>query len=70
MLEIIKATSFDFIAILPPHIADEPSSKHQILHDQSPGRVVSKYDLAKFFVDSLSQPEHYGKVCGIAKVSE
>lgn len=70
MLEIIKATSLDFVAILPPHIADEPSSKHQILHDQSPGRVVSKYDLAKFFVDSLNQPEHYGKVCGIAKVSE
>lgn len=68
MLEIIKATSLDFIAILPPHIADEPSSEHKILHDASPGRVVSKYDLAKFFVDSLNQPEHYGKVCGIAKV--
>lgn len=68
MLDIIKGTSLDFIAVLPPHIADEPSSEHKILHDQSPGRVVSKFDLAKFFVDSLDQPEHYGKVCGIAKV--
>lgn len=68
MLEIIKATTLDFIAVLPPHIADEPSSEHKILHDQSPGRVISKLDLAKFFVESLNQPEHYGKVCGIAKV--
>lgn len=68
MLDIIKGTSLDYIAILPPHIADEPSSEHKILHDQSPGRVVSKLDLAKFFIDSLDQPEHYGKVCGIAKV--
>lgn len=68
MLDIIKGTSLDFIAILPPHIADEPSCEHKILHDQSPGRVISKYDLAKFFVNSLNQPEHYGKVCGIAKV--
>lgn len=68
MLEIIKGTSLNYIAILPPHIADEPSSEHKILIDQSPGRVISKYDLAKFFVDSLNQPEYYGKVCGIAKV--
>lgn len=68
MLDIIKGTSLDYIAILPPHIANEPSSEHKILHDQSPGRVISKLDLAKFFVESLDQPEHYGKVCGIAKV--
>lgn len=68
MLDIIKNSSLDYIAILPPHIANEPSGEHKILHDASPGRVISKFDLAKFFVDSLSQPEHYGKVCGIAKV--
>lgn len=68
MLDIIKATSLDYIAVMPPHIANEPSSEHKILHDQSSGRVISKFDLAKFFVDSLDQPEHYGKVCGIAKV--
>lgn len=69
MLDIIKASSLDFIAILPPHISKEPSSEHKILHDQSPGRVVSINDLAKFFVESLSQPEHFGKVCGIAKTT-
>jgi len=29
--------------------------------------LVSKYDLGKFIIDSLEQPEHYGKVCGIGK---
>lgn len=68
MLEITKQSGLDYIAILPPHIANEPSSEHRILHDQSPGRVISKFDLAKFFIDSLDQSEHYGKVCGIAKI--
>lgn len=69
MLDVTKQSSLDFIAVLPPHIAEEPSGEYSILHDQSPGRVVSKYDLAKFLVDSLDQSEHYGKVCGIAKVA-
>lgn len=68
MLDILKNTTLDYIAVFPPHIANEPSSEHKILHDQSPGRVISKYDLAKFFIESLDQPEHYGKKCGIAKV--
>lgn len=68
MLDLIKASKLDFVAILPPHIANEPSGEHRILHDASPGRVISKFDLAKFFVDSLDQAEHFGKVCGIARV--
>ncbi|TMW50560.1 hypothetical protein DOY81_004373 [Sarcophaga bullata] len=67
MLDLTKSSDLDYIAVLPPHIADEPSSEYTVLHDDSPGRLVSKYDLAKFIVDSLDQPEHYGKVCGIAK---
>lgn len=69
MLDTIKASGLEFIAILPPHIANEPSSEHQILHDKSPGRIIAKPDLAKFFVDSLELSEHYGQVCGIAKVA-
>lgn len=69
MLEITKTSGLDFVAILPPHIADEPSSEFTILHNDCPAnsRTVSKYDLGKFIVDSLEQPEHFGKVCGIAK---
>ena len=68
MLDITKESGLDFVAILPPHIANEPSGEHTILHDKSPGRVISKLDLAKFFVESLDLPEHWRKVCGIAKV--
>lgn len=46
-------------------IADQPGSNYQIQHDGSPGRVVSKYDLGRFLIDSLTQPEHYGRTCGI-----
>jgi len=69
MLDILKTSGLEFIAVLPPHIANEPSSQHEILHDKSPGRIIAKPDLAKFFIDSLELPEHYGKVCGIAKVA-
>lgn len=69
MLDIIKKSTLDFIAILPPHISNEPSGEYKILHDESPGRVISKLDLAKFFIDSLDQPQHYGQVCGIAKTA-
>lgn len=66
MLDIIKSSDLTWIAILPPHIADSPRSKYTVKYDESPGRVISKYDLGAFLVDSLSQPEHHRKVCGIA----
>ncbi|XP_036324732.1 flavin reductase (NADPH) [Rhagoletis pomonella] len=67
MLELTKSSGLDYVAVLPPHIADEPSSDYIVLHDEAPGRAISKYDLAKFIVDSLEQEEHIGKVCGVAK---
>ncbi|KAH8354415.1 hypothetical protein KR084_010401 [Drosophila pseudotakahashii] len=67
MLDLTKASGLDWIAILPPHIADEPATAYTVVHDEAPGRLVSKYDLGKFIIDSLDQPEHYGKVCGIGK---
>ncbi|EFA07011.1 flavin reductase (NADPH) [Tribolium castaneum] len=63
--DALKESSLKYIAILPPHIADQPGSDYEVKHDASPGRAISKYDLGRFLVDSLSQPEHYGKVCGI-----
>lgn len=67
MLDMTKESGLHYIAVLPPHISDEPSSEFVVLHDESPGRMISKYDLAKFIVDSLQQSEHFGKVCGVAK---
>ncbi|XP_068156780.1 flavin reductase (NADPH) [Drosophila tropicalis] len=69
MLDLTKASGLDYIAILPPHIADEAASGYTVIHDEAPGRLVSKYDLGKFIIESLDQPEHYGKVCGIAKAA-
>jgi len=67
MLELTKGSGLNYVAILPPHIADEPSTDYIVLHDDVAGRLISKYDLAKFVVDSLVQKEHFGKVCGISK---
>ncbi|KAK7586101.1 hypothetical protein V9T40_003977 [Parthenolecanium corni] len=55
-----------WIAVLPPHIADTPSSPYTVKHDVSPGRVISKRDLGAFLVESLNNPEHYQQVCGLA----
>lgn len=69
MLEVIKESGLEYRAILPPHITAEPSRDFTTLYDKSPGRTISKFDLGKFFVDSLEVEEHSGKVIGIANVS-
>ena len=63
-----KYQSLDWIAVCPPHIADEPSSNGQfkINHGSSPGRQIPKWDLGLFMFDCLSQPEHYRQQCGLA----
>lgn len=68
MLEAIKESDLEFRAVLPPHIANEPSAPFQTLHDKSPGRTISKHDLGKFFVDCLEMQEHARKVIGIATI--
>lgn len=47
---------------------DEPPAPFQTLHDKSPGRSISKFDLGKFFVDCLEMEEHNRKVIGIATI--
>lgn len=65
---IKKEDTLNWIAVLPPHIADTPSGPYTIKHDSSPGRAISKRDLAKFLVESLTNEEHYKQVCGLATV--
>lgn len=43
-----------------------PKSSYTVKHDESPGRVISKYELGEFLVDSLEKPEHFQKVCGLS----
>lgn len=69
MFDLLKESGLKWIAVLPPHIADAPSSKYVIKHDESPGRAISKHDLGAFLIESLQQSENYQKVCGIATVS-
>ncbi|XP_076637601.1 flavin reductase (NADPH) [Colletes latitarsis] len=69
MLNFLKESKLKWIAVLPPRIADAPSSKYVIKHDESPGHIISKHDLGAFLIESLQQSEHYQKLCGIATVS-
>lgn len=64
--DVLKASGLEYRAILPPHIADEPSAEFVTLHDKSPGRSISKLDLGSFLIDCLEQEEHNGKTIGIA----
>lgn len=66
MFDLVKESGLTWICVLPPHIAEERSSNVTIKHDESPGRVVSKYALAAFLVDCLDNPEHHQRVCGIS----
>ncbi|OXU25206.1 hypothetical protein TSAR_007619 [Trichomalopsis sarcophagae] len=66
MFDLLKESELKWVAVFPPHIAESPSTEYVIKHDESPGRIVSKYDLGEFLVKSLDQPEHHQKVCGIA----
>lgn len=67
MYDILKASDVNWIAVFPPHIGARPPTGYITKHGESTGiREISKYDLGKFFVDCLFQPEHYQKVIGIA----
>ncbi|KAF5293257.1 hypothetical protein FQR65_LT10997 [Abscondita terminalis] len=65
--DAVKSSGLKYIAIFPPHIADKPSGTCEVEHDKLPPgtMIVSKYDLGKFLINCLTQPEHYGKTCGI-----
>lgn len=67
MLEALKSSDRDWIAVCPPHIEDKPSSNYELKHGSSPGRAISKHDLGFFLVDCLDKPEHYHQMVGIAK---
>uniref|UniRef100_A0A1B6JSL3 NAD(P)-binding domain-containing protein n=1 Tax=Homalodisca liturata TaxID=320908 RepID=A0A1B6JSL3_9HEMI len=67
MFNVMKASDLQWIAVYAPHIADEPPTGYITKHDEPPNhRIISKYDLGQFFVDSVSMPEHYQKIVGLA----
>lgn len=60
--------SLDWVAVLPPQIADEESSNGQfaVVHGSCPGRFIPKPDLGQFMVECLDQKQHYHQLCGLA----
>lgn len=56
----------NWIAIMPPHIDNNPSSEYCVEIGSSPGRVISKYDLGKFMIECLTKSEYYNQKCGLA----
>lgn len=67
MYQAVKDSPLNYIAVFPPHIADEPSREIivEVNPEKSPGRAISKWDLGAFLVDSLSEPKYYRSVIGI-----
>ncbi|KAJ1108251.1 hypothetical protein NDU88_005632 [Pleurodeles waltl] len=63
MYEVIKGSGLDYVAVLPPHIAgDKPlTGEYNISIDSRGGNVISKHDLAHFFLKCLTTSEYDGK---------
>lgn len=67
MLQALKASNLEWVAVLPPHITDEPGCGDYLKqHNSSPGRRVSKYDLGHFMVFCLSDDANLYQLCGIS----
>lgn len=67
MYEVLKESGLNWIAVYPPHIADQPPTGYVTKQGEHTGvRVISKYDLGQYFVDCLLMTENYQKVIGIS----
>jgi putative NADH-flavin reductase len=67
MLHLLQESEgLDWIAVMPPHIGNNPSGDYSIEIGSSPGRAISKFDLGKFMIECLSKPEYYKQRCGLA----
>uniref|UniRef100_A0A224YIM2 Biliverdin reductase / flavin reductase n=1 Tax=Rhipicephalus zambeziensis TaxID=60191 RepID=A0A224YIM2_9ACAR len=66
MHEALKACDREWVAIFPPHIADEPArGGYKMVNDAPVGRAISKFDLAEILVNALTMDEHIGHSVGI-----
>lgn len=69
MLQLLQASEgLDWIAVMPPHIGSTPLGEYTVKIGSSPGRAISKHELGKFMIESLSNPEYYKQNCGLATV--
>lgn len=70
MLKSLEASGLNYIAVHPPHIADQPKAEYVTKHGGSPGgRIISKLELGEFLVTCLEMKEHYQKKVGLCSKS-
>ncbi|KAK4315123.1 hypothetical protein Pmani_013636 [Petrolisthes manimaculis] len=66
MLESLKSSNLEWIAVLPPHIADDDGKgDYTTLEGNGPGRTISKHDLGHFMVSCLAEDARLYKLWGI-----
>uniref|UniRef100_A0A1B6FNU8 NAD(P)-binding domain-containing protein n=1 Tax=Cuerna arida TaxID=1464854 RepID=A0A1B6FNU8_9HEMI len=67
MFEALKTSGLQWVAVNAAYISDQRPTGYIVQHNANTRyQTVSKYDLAQFFVDSLTMPEHFQKALGIA----
>uniref|UniRef100_A0A1B6K8U4 NAD(P)-binding domain-containing protein n=1 Tax=Graphocephala atropunctata TaxID=36148 RepID=A0A1B6K8U4_9HEMI len=65
MFEALKTSGLQWIAVNAPYFTDQRPTGYIVKHDANTRyTTISKYDLARFFVESLTSPEHYQKAPG------
>ncbi|KAG2468854.1 flavin reductase (NADPH) [Polypterus senegalus] len=59
MYQVLKSSGLDYVAVMPPHIADNfpLTEKYTVSENVTRGKAISKYDLGHFFVSCLSSDE-------------
>lgn len=67
MHTVLKTSGLDYVAVMPPHIADELplTERYTVTENALKGRAISKHDLGHFFVKCLSTSEWNGKTVGV-----
>ncbi|CAL8362925.1 unnamed protein product [Merluccius merluccius] len=68
MYNVLKESGLDYVAAMPPHIADEHplTEKYTVTENALKGRAISKHDLGHFFVSCLSTSQWDGKTVGVS----
>ncbi|KAM9853743.1 flavin reductase (NADPH) [Aulostomus maculatus] len=67
MFTVLKTSGLDYVAVMPPHIADELplTERYTVTGEMLRGKPISKHDLGHFFVRCLSTSEWDGKAVGL-----
>lgn len=66
MLNVLKESDREWVAVLPPHISEEPArGNYKMVNDQPVGRLIAKDDLAEILVRCLTDEERIHHTVGI-----